>query len=176
MKKFSTRKITLLAMLLAAAIVLGYVESFIPMFIPGLRLGLAQVIVMITLYLLCWYDALIVDLGRILVVSLIRGNFLQMGFFMSLTGGLLSFLVMLLAKTFLKKLTAVGVSMLGSYFHFIGQLCICAFYIESKTLFPYFPLFSLVAVGTGLVSGVIVEFLYQNKTIQLALKRYFKKV
>ena len=89
------KRLMIIAMLLAAAIVINYLESFIPIFIPGVRLGLANAIILIMLYEFKWYEALAVDILRILLVSLIRGTFLSPTFFMALSGGMLSFLIML---------------------------------------------------------------------------------
>ena len=88
-------RLSIIAMLLAVAIVLSYLESFIPIWIPGVKLGLANVIILIMLYEFKFYEAGIVDILRILVVALIRGTFMSPTFFMSLSGGILSYFVML---------------------------------------------------------------------------------
>ena len=70
------RKLTLLAVLLAATIVIAILESFIPsFFIPGVKLGLANIVILVALYELGIKDAILIDVIRVLVVSLVRGNF-----------------------------------------------------------------------------------------------------
>ena len=90
------KRLMIIAMMLAMAIIVNYMESFIPVFIPGVRLGLANVIILLMIYEFKFYEALIVNLLRIFIVSLLRGTFLSPVFFMSLSGGMLSLIVMFL--------------------------------------------------------------------------------
>ena len=77
----SLKRWMIIAMLLAMAVILGYIESFIPIFIPGVKLGLANVIILIMLYEFKFYEAFIVDILRILVVALIRATLMTPTFF-----------------------------------------------------------------------------------------------
>src|SRR5574344_47150 len=109
MKRWSVRRICALGISVALATVLSYVETFIPFFLPGVKPGLANLVIILLLYGLSWSDALIVDILRVVLAAAIKGTIFQMGFYMSLAGALASFLVMLLAILFLKKLTIYGV-------------------------------------------------------------------
>lgn len=159
----SVKRLAIVSMLLAAAIVLNYLESFIPMFVPGVRLGLANVIILIMLYEFKWHEALAVDALRILIVSLIRGSFLTPAFYMSLAGGILSYLVMLLFSK-LKFFSPIGVSVLGAMAHAVGQIIACMIIISLDSVIYYLPFIAILSVLTGILSGVIVR-LYLKRSI-----------
>jgi heptaprenyl diphosphate synthase len=150
------KRLTIVAMLLAMAIVLNYLESFIPIFVPGVRLGLANVIILIMLYEFKFYEALIVDLLRILLVSLIRGTFLSPIFFMALVGGMLSYLIMLIFTRF-KIFSPIGVSVLGSLFHAVGQILVAILLMSTVKIVYYLPFIALLSVVTGIISGLIAK-------------------
>lgn len=150
-----TRDIAHTAVLTAIAIILGIVESFIPSIgIPGVKLGLANIAIMITLYGYGWYYALIVNLVRIFAVAFIRGTIFQMGFFMSLTGGMLSLVVMILLKELLKRLHQITVSVIGSIFHVGGQILIAIIFTSTPGIIYYLPFLALTAVITGILVGL----------------------
>lgn len=150
-----TKKIVYTSLLTAIAIVLSIVESFIPSIgIPGLKLGLANIIILIVLYAFSYKYALYVNLTRIVLASLLRGTFFQMGFFMSLTGGMLSLLIMILLKLLIKKLHIVGISVIGSIFHIIGQLLIAMIYLDTSYVFYFAPILMLMSIITGIFVGI----------------------
>lgn len=109
------KRFTIIAMLLAIAIVLNVLESF-TIFIPGVKLGFANIIILIMLYEFKPAEALMVDILRIFMVGLLRGSFLSPTFFMALSGGLTSFIIMFLFSR-IKIFSPVGVSVLGSISH-----------------------------------------------------------
>ncbi len=164
------RRLTTISMFLALAVVLGYFESFIPSLVPGVKLGLANILVIVLIYQFSWYEALMVDVLRVVLVSLLRGSFLQMGFFMSLAGAIASYLVMLILIRLAKKLTVFGVSMAGAYVHCLAQVAVCAIYVESLSIFYYFALSSLLALLSGIVSGFVSNLLLSNR-----FTRFYKK-
>ena len=126
------QKIALLGVLLAATIVIAIAESFIPSFtIPGIKLGFANIVILVTLYELGIKEAVFINLVRVLVVSLVRGTFLSMGFFMSLTGAVMSLGIMILFCLLIKKFSIIGVSVIGSLFHVTGQILIAMIYMGS---------------------------------------------
>jgi heptaprenyl diphosphate synthase len=157
------KRLMIISMLLAAAIVIGYLESLIPLFIPGVRLGLANVIILIMLYEFKFYEALIVDLLRIFIISLIRGTFLSPIFFMALVGGMLSYLIMLLFTRF-KKFSPIGVSVLGSLFHAVGQILVAIVLMSTVKIVYYLPFIALLSVVTGIISGLIAK-MYLKRSI-----------
>lgn len=151
----NVHKICLIAMLMAMAIAISVLEGFIPSFgIPGLKLGLANIIVLLTLYEFGIIEALLVNLGRVFVTSLIRGNIFQMGFFMSLSGAILSMLIMWILIKLFKKLTPIAVSVVGAVFHIVGQFIVAVLYLGTFNIVYYAPILLLISVGTGIIVGI----------------------
>ena len=91
------KRIAFSAVSLALAIAISYFESYIPMFVPGAKPGLSNIIILLVLYIATWKEALFVVLGKVFIVSLLRGNMFDVIFFMSLTGSFLSYIVMVLS-------------------------------------------------------------------------------
>ncbi len=150
-------RMTLMAFFLAMAVVLSYVEGFIPFWLPGVKPGLANVVIVIIIYDFSWYDALLVDVGRVFLASLLRGDIFEMPFWMSLAGALCSLAVMLLAKFLLRRLTVYGVSLLGAYFHSLAQVFVAVFFVGSWTVFYYFPFIAFMSILTGLVTALVAD-------------------
>lgn len=143
-----------LGVLCSVAIVLGYVESLFPIFVgvPGMKLGLSNLAIVLVLYLYSWKEALAVSVVRILVVGFLFGNAFSIAF--SLAGGILSLLCMELARRYL-KLSCTGVSMVGGVTHNLGQICIAILVVENVRVAYYF---SVLAVS-GLVTGILIGML-----------------
>lgn len=160
-------KIALLGVLLAATIVVAILESFIPSFtIPGIKLGFTNIFILVTLYEVGIPEAIFINLIRVLIVSLVRGTFLSMGFFMSLTGAVLSLGVMILFHLLIKKFSIIGVSVIGSLFHVIGQILIAMIYMGSVYVVFYLPVIALAAVLTGIFVGFIADSIIRTKVIK----------
>ncbi len=150
------KRICILSMLLAMAIVLNMVETLIPIFIPGVKLGLANIIILIMLYEFKPTEALIVNLLRIIIVGLIRSTLLSPTFLMSLTGGILSYLLMLLFSRG-KIFSPIGVSVLGAVGHTVGQIVIANILLDTTAIVYYLPLKALLTVFTGVFSGILAR-------------------
>ena len=161
------KRIAFSAVSLALAIAISYFESYIPMFVPGAKPGLSNIIILLVLYIATWKEALFVVLGKVFIVSLLRGNMFDVIFFMSLTGSFLSYIVMVLSKVFLKKLTPVGVSLLGAYFHTLGQVMALSIYMASIEMCFYFPLLSLFALATGVLTGLVAQRIVEMNIFSL---------
>ena len=167
------QKIALLGVLLATTIVIAIAESFIPSFtIPGIKLGFANIVILLTLYELGVKEAIFINLVRVLVVSLVRGTFLSMGFFMSLTGAVLSLGVMILFCLLIKKFSIIGVSVIGSLFHVTGQILIAMIYMGSVYVVYYLPIIGLAAVITGVLVGFIARAIIKTNVIKNQREKY----
>lgn len=160
---------SIIAMLLAMAIVLSIVESFIPVWIPGVKLGLANVIILIMLYELKSYEAFIVQIFRIFLASLMRGTLLGPQFAMSISGGLMAFIFMFLF-TRIKIFTPLGVSVVGSVSHAFGQILAAIWLLGTASVTYYLPFIMLLSLVTGIFSGFIADS-YLKKSIT---KRYIE--
>lgn len=147
-------------MLIALAFVFSYVEAMIPLpvFVPGMKLGLANLVSVAGLYSVGLAGTALVAMVRIVLVGFTFGNTFSMLY--GLAGGTASMTVMILARKS-GWFSPVGVSILGGIFHNAGQLIIAAFVVRTTGVFVYFPalLASGVVTGTviGLLGGWIVE-------------------
>ena len=142
---------TMTALLAALALIFSYIEVLIPFSpgIPGIKLGIANLVIIISLYYLGPNYAFSVNLVRILIAGLLFNGLF--GALYSLAGALLSFTVMaLLRKTGIFSIT--GVSIAGGVSHNMGQLLVAAFLIDSLKIFAYFP----VLIFSGIISGAVI--------------------
>ncbi|MBO5198153.1 MAG: Gx transporter family protein [Lachnospiraceae bacterium] len=152
MRQRSTKHITTFGMLTALAFILSYVETLIPFSfgIPGIKLGLANVVVLTALYLLGTGEAFCLSLVRIILAGFTFGNLYSM--FYSLAGGVLSLCVMaFLKKT--GKFTPMGVSAAGGVFHNVGQIVVAGL-VLGRNIAYYFPFLMVSGIITGLAVGL----------------------
>ena len=167
------QKMALLGVLTAGAIVIAILESFIPSIgIPGVKLGLANIVILIILYELGIVEAVIVNLLRVLVVGLVRGTFLGMGFFMSLTGAVFSLGIMILFYLLIKKFSVIGVSVIGSIFHVGGQILIAMIYLGTAYIVLYLPVLAISAIITGVFVGIIAQLIIRTGIIKKQREKY----
>lgn len=154
MKKL--KRLTIIAMLLAICIVVNILESFIPIPIPGVKLGLANVIILIMLYEFKVSEAFMVNILRIILVGMMRGNIFSPTFLMSLSGGILSFVVMLIFSR-ISIFSIIGVSVLGSISHATGQVIMAIIILSTEAVIYYLPFIGILSIITGIFSGVLVK-------------------
>ena len=150
-----TKKIINISMLLAISVVLSIIESFIPIFsgiIVGVKLGLANIIIIYALYKYGFKDALYITILRVILVGILRTGILSITFMFSITGAILSIIMMSLFK--LTKLSIAGVSIIGSISHVIGQTIIASIILNINIVYylPYLLIFSCI---TGFIIGLI---------------------
>lgn len=168
------KRISLDALLLAFALVLSLAESlYMPsLFIPGVKLGLANIVILFTIYILKFYDGFIITIVRIFIVSLLSGNIFQMGFFMSLLGAFLSLISMFLLKLFFqKKLSVIFISIIGSLMHVSGQIIIALIYLENIAILYYYPLIAIISLLSGFVIGIVTRKILNNQNLIAYLHR-----
>ncbi len=152
MKK--TRKLTLCAVLLSLALALSYLERFIPLQmvipLPGVKLGLANIVTLIALYLLGTKAAFAILVPRCIMGAVFGGGIT--GLLFSMTGGLLAMSVMALCRR-IPCFSVYGVSVLGAAAHNIGQILAAMVLLESVYVGAYLPYLLLVAIATGMATG-----------------------
>lgn len=144
-------------MLLALSVVLNIIENAIPLFngnVPGVKLGLANIVILFVLYTYTFKDALFLSVIRVFLVGILRTGIFSVAFWFSLGGALLSIVAMYLVKRF-TKLSITGVSVVGSVFHSLGQIIVTALLLDSVQAFAYLPIILLFAVPTGVLTGII---------------------
>lgn len=140
----------------ALAILMGYVEMLIPLplLVPGMKLGLANVIIVIVLYHMDAKSAFFISLVRVLMSGLLFQGFA--GLLYSLAGALLSLGIMaLLKKT--GKVSITGVSVMGGVFHNVGQIIVAAAVVENIKMAYYLPFLLVTGVVTGFVIGAVAR-------------------
>lgn len=153
-----SRKISMIAVFTAFAVIVSYVESFIPIIpIPGVKLGFANIAIVLAIYLIGIKEALIIDILRILIVGFLFGSLMSIAF--ALTGGILSFAVMaLLAKW--NKISIVTVSICGGITHNIGQIIVAALAVQTFAVVTYVPVLLIAGLVCGAIIGMISAIIY----------------
>lgn len=153
-RKTAAQRISMYGICIALAMILSYVETLIPIHfaVPGVKPGLANLAVVVALYLMSPVDAWVISMVRIVLVSFTFGNVAALMY--SLAGAVLSLSAMVLCQ---KKrwLTMTGVSIVGGVMHNIGQLLMAAVVLESAAVFTYLPALLLAGVLAGALIGLL---------------------
>ena len=155
-----SKRIARYALLVALAMVLSWLESLIPLSVavPGVKLGLTNLVILFALYRMNTVDAIAISLIRVLLVSITFGN--AYAFAYSFAGAVLSFLIMWTLKKS-GKFSSVGVSVAGGVGHNLGQIIVAALVLENSGIFLYLPALMLsgtvAGVCIGAVGGIIVQ-------------------
>ncbi len=149
-----TSKLALYGVMTALAMILSFVESQIPAFVavPGVKIGLTNIAVLVALYILGDKGALAINFVRIVAVALLFGNAMSLSF--SLAGGMLATIVMILLKK-LGRFSATGVSIAGGLCHNLGQIIMAMIILNTKAIFWYLPVLWLSGILSGFVIGII---------------------
>lgn len=152
-RHIEVKRLSILAFFLASAVVLGYLESLIPydFGVPGIKLGLPNIVSLIILYLYRGRDAVIVGVLRIFIIGFMFGNMYMIIY--SLSGLLLSITLMI----FLKKssiFSIIGISVAGAVSHNIGQMIVAYLVVRTTGILFYVPILLLSAVIAGICTGV----------------------
>lgn len=157
-----TQRLARAALLTALALGLSWMERFIPLQLlvplPGIKLGLANLVTLFALYFLGGRMALAILCVRCLLGSLFGGG--VTAFCFSITGGLLALAVMALARR-LPFLSVYGVSILGAAAHHVGQILVAVALLRSGYVVAYLPFLLLVAIATGFLTGAISSALFR---------------
>ena len=146
------KKLANMAMLVALAMIFSYVESLIPINfgVPGMKLGVANLVTVTGLYFLEIPEVLAVSVLRVLLTGFLFGN--GMSIIYSLAGAVVSFLSMVLVKK-MDGISIVGVSITGGVFHNIGQILVAMAVVEN--LIYYLPVLLVAGTVTGFVIGIV---------------------
>lgn len=152
--RMPTKQLTQLGMFLCVCLMLGYLESLLPMPlpIPGMKLGLPNFGTVLLLYLKGPKESALVNLTRILLSGFLFGNLSMILY--SLSGAFCSFVIMLLLKKN-KNFSVIGVSIGGGILHNLGQLVVAMIVVETYSIAYYF----IVLMGSGMITGFIIGIL-----------------
>ena len=161
--KLTTKELTQLGVLLAAAIALRLIENLFPYLlpIPGARLGLANILTIIVLLLYGTDKAGLFLSARILLVGLMSTGLFTPGFLIGLGGAALSFVFMSLAIE-RKYFSPIGVGLLGAFMHNCGQIIAAMYLMNSLAVFSYLPVLIAIGIPTGLFTGILANMLVKR--------------
>ena len=161
-----TKKVAVMGLSVALAMILSFVESQIPAFVavPGVKVGLANIAVVFTLYKLGWKEAAVISLIRVFLVTLLFGNLGLLWY--SLAGAVLSLAGMvLLKKTGL--FSEIAVSVVGGVLHNVGQLAMASILMETDLLLYYLPFLLLFGVIAGVVIGLLAGIMVKRIKLEV---------
>lgn len=146
------------AVMTAFAMILSYVESLLPIYIgiPGAKIGLPNLVILIVLMKSGIPDAVMINFVRIVLTGFLFGNLY--GILYSFAGAALSMCVMILCRR-IRSLSIIGISLAGGVSHNIGQLLIAAFVVKTAGVFYYLPFLMIAGILTGLLIGIVARIL-----------------
>ncbi len=153
------RKVVYSGVFTGIAVALHFLESSFPPLLPlpGVKVGLANIVTLFVFFAIGSREALLVLLARILIGNLLGGTFLNIGFFLSLSGGIASFLVLYVLSRRLRSV--VGLSVVSAVVHNLAQLSVAFLYVENRAIFLYLPLLVFVGMFFGFFCGYAGAFL-----------------
>ncbi len=158
-----TKRYIFLSLLTSAALILSIIEGMIPLpyIAPGAKLGLSNIIIMTTIVVFGFKDALLVVIIRSILLMLIATN--PITFMYSISSGIISTIVMSLSYKYLGKIfSLIGISVLGAMAHNTTQVTIAAILFSTINLYYYLPILSLVSIFTGCFVGYTSIFVTNN--------------
>ena len=157
----NTRIITICGLMTALAMIFSYIESLVPIPIPvpGVKLGLANMAIMIVMFTIGTREAVCVDIIRVVLTSMLFGNFNS--FIFSISGAVLSIVVMAVLKH-TGKFSEVGISVTGGVMHNIGQIIAAIIIMDTSAIILYLPVLMISGVVTGIVIGIVASIIVKR--------------
>jgi len=161
----NTKKLTTVGLSVALALILSYVESLLPplMAVPGVKVGLPNIVILFLLYRWGWKEAGAVSLIRLLLSAALFTGFAA--FFYGLAGAVLS----LLGSSLLKRsdrFSPLGVSVAGGVLHNLGQIALAALILDSGYIFAYLPVLLLSGTLAGALVGLLAGVLSRRADVK----------
>ncbi len=155
------RKLVRLSLMLALGLILGLIESILPPLpVPGVKLGLANIVNVVVLYSDGFIDSLLLSISRVIILSIFLGTLLSITFYISLSGAIASVTGMSLAYSILgRDLSPISVSSFGAFMHILAQLLTVSILMNTKDVLYLFPILSILGVITGIIIGMISSYI-----------------
>lgn len=156
-----TKKIAMLGLCIALAMIMSYIEALIPLSfaVPGIKMGLANIVIIFILYKFGIKETVLVSVIRVILVSLLFSNAMAMAY--SIAGAVLSLLAMwLLKKT--DKFSVTGVSVLGGVMHNVGQIIMAIILLGTEQIALYLPVLVITGTVTGVIIGVVADLVIKR--------------
>jgi heptaprenyl diphosphate synthase len=160
--KGTVGKLTMTALLAAVALIIFVVEAQIPALVPvpGVKLGLANVVTLFAMFALGPVYAFGVLVVRVIIGGIFTGQVVALLY--SATGGLLAYLVSLIARRIVSENQMWVVSIIGAIFHNIGQITVAILIMETPDLIVYLPVLLVSGIITGAFTGMCAQFLFKR--------------
>lgn len=151
-----SKKVAYYGVFTALAILMSYVERMIPVpvAVPGIKLGLANIVIVLVLYTMETRDAFYISIVRILIAGVLFSGFA--GFMYSAAGAIFSFFAMSLLKKS-QWFSMIGVSVIGGIAHNIGQIIMAMIMLKNTKVIYYLPVLLISGVVTGVVVGITAK-------------------
>lgn len=144
------KRITILSLFCALAMIMSYLESLIPLPLPfGIKVGLPNIIIVFILCRIGAKEAIAVSIIRVLLVSLLFGNAVSLSY--SLAGAILSLIIMIILNS-LKNFSTIGISVAGGVAHNAGQIIVACIIMDTAQISFYLPILAI----SGIIAGVLV--------------------
>ncbi len=162
MRNLSKNKMTAMCgVFTALALVLSYLESLVPLSfaIPGIKLGLANIVTIVALYKLGLKATVLISMGRILLSGILFGNVTVIIY--SIAGAFLSIVVMCLVRK-IKAFSTVGVSICGAIAHNFGQIIVASLVMENQNIMYYMLILCMTGAITGVLIGILASIILKN--------------
>lgn len=154
------KKLILISVFVCVALIVSLLESYIPIPIPNVRLGLSNVIVINAILLFRFRDTFFVVFLKSLLLVIILGN--PVSFLYNFFAGFISLSVMYFFYRYFSKIfSIIGISVLGSIFHVLVQILISALLLDTFSVFNFLSILEILAVFTGIIVGIISNYLYK---------------
>jgi len=171
-----TKKLAVIAMLVAQASVLHFLESLLPnpMPIPGVKLGLANIITLLAIVVFDFKTAVQITILRTILGSLLSGTLFGVGFFMSFSGALAATCCMAILWRSFSGFSLVGISVAGAIAHNLGQLIMAALILNFSGILFYLPVMLLFSVPTGFITGLLVNELVKHAKLTNRFDTFFQ--
>ena len=144
----------MLGLAIALAMIMSYIEALVPLSfaVPGIKMGLANIVIIFVLYKIGTKEAILVSLIRVILVSLLFSNVMAMAY--SIAGAVLSLAIMwFLKKT--DKFSVIGVSIAGGIMHNVGQIIMAVILLGTEQIALYLPVLIITGTATGVVIGIV---------------------
>ena len=155
------KNVAVLGLCVALAMIMSYIESLFPLnfAVPGIKMGLANIVIIFLLYRIGFSAACVVSLIRVFLVSLLFGNVMMMAY--SLAGAALSLALMFVLKKS-GKFSVVGVSIAGGVAHNAGQIIMAIILLGAKQIAYYLPVLAVTGTVTGVLIGIAASIVIKR--------------
>lgn len=172
-----TKKLAVIAMLVAQASVLHFVESLLPnpIPIPGVKLGLANIITLFALVVLDFKSALQITVFRTIIGSMLSGTLFGVGFVLSFSGAVSAACIMALILRCARGFSLVGISVIGAGAHNLGQLLMAGAILNFYGIVYYLPVMLLFSVPTGVITGLLAVELVKYTRATNRFETFFQE-